>query len=948
MSTDNTAVSTENTAVSRENTGARRDRPRSARARRGAALRATTGATLLLATRRARRDAPLLLGWVALLCLVSMLALAVPRLVLDTVDRGARAAVAEVGAAADLVVRAKVGDPAVSSDYVSLAQVDEVADRLPQNLPTALRRVAEGTTTSVSSPDIRLNREASSPTGVRVEAQFGLLGADQRSSLTLVAGRLPDAAADGDEIEVVVSEEAAESAALGLDTLLDATAPLETNDGEPAVVTARIVGVVAQKPATGDRCEPEWCDYPTMWQPELQESRAGGNTARVTLLGTADGIEVARRLFIDPLDAAIRVPLRGERFTAALVEGVVAETSKLTANSSSLTAGTSGSVSARTGFPDALRDYGARAAASVAQMSLMIAGLFGTAAAVLLLVGALLVRRRSADLALERARGSSLPAVVVRSLAESVVFAAVGVGAGFALAAALVPGGVTDPLPLVVVCAFAVLAPPVQAALVVRGLWSGRRQPANRRDRLQLVGRARARRLVLELALVVLAAAALYSVRSRGLLDARTDGTDPLLAAAPVLLAVAVTLVVLRVQPVVVRAFTALAARSRGAGGLLGAAHAERAVAVLPLLALTLAVALVVGGALVVQTVREGQAAASWQRVGADARVEGTVSAEAADGARAAAGVDAASAMLTRGGVEVDSGAVSASATVIAIDAGFADLAALLPRGEAPGRAALADLAGADAGATDPLPALIDRRLAARVDPDDVVIVVDDERIPVRVVATVDGGPDGYLGDPFVYVDLDALGERLPDPVAATTLLVMGQGAGAAARAVDGADEVVTRADWLRDRRDQPLVRGVDRMTQVTVAAVALLAAIALVTTVAAGARSRSRSLSLLRTLGVRPAFGWVLSFAELAPVVAAALVGGTLAGAGILLAVGPAIGLRILAGGVGDPALALDGTTVLVVVGGALALAVFASAVDIVAHRRDNPGEVLRVGETT
>jgi putative ABC transport system permease protein len=143
-------------------------------------------------------------------------------------------------------------------------------------------------------------------------------------------------------------------------------------------------------------------------------------------------------------------------------------------------------------------------------------------------------------------------------------------------------------------------------------------------------------------------------------------------------------------------------------------------------------------------------------------------------------------------------------------------------------------------------------------------------------------------------------------------------------------------------------VQGVDRMALISVVAVALLAAVALATTVAAGGRSRSRSLSLLRTLGVQRGFGWVLALAELLPLVVAALVGGALAGAGILVAAGPALGLRLLTGGIGDPSLRVDPATVVLVVAGSLVLCAIAIVADVVAHRRDRPGEVLRVGETT
>jgi len=927
---------------------ARRSRPSSRRSRWGATRRSLFAATAMLVRRRASRDAPLLAGWIALLVLATVLAVAVPRLVTDTVDRGARAAVAEVGSAADLVLRVQVGDPNVSSDLVSLAEVVDLVDTVPQNLPDGLARVAGSPTLSAISPGVRLARADVDTEAPRVEGQFGLLGPDQEAGLTLVDGRLPTDTGDGSEIEVAVSEQAADVAALAVGTVLNATVPVAEPDGPPTVVAARVVGIVASaQPVSATACATEWCDLPTMWAPEIDDSRAVDDTVELTLLVTTEGVATAQTLFYDPVVASVRLPLRPERFTGELVNTVVAETDALEANSAPLTAGSPVSSDVRTDFADALRGHGNRAAASVAQMTLMIAGLFGAVAAVLLLVGGLLVRRRAADLALERARGSSLGAVGMRGLAESIVLAVVGAGLGLGLAALVVPGPIADPVPLVVVVAIAVLALPVRAMLVAREAWSGRRQPANRRDRQQIVARVRLRRLVLELVVIALAVAALVSLRSRGLVVARTDGTDPLLAAAPLLLAAAVTLVVLRVQPLAVRAVSALAARSRGAVGVLAAAHAQRAVAVLPLLALTIAVALVVGGSLVVQTVREGQVDASWQRVGADARVEGEFDVDVADELRRAPGVTAAAAQIVQTSVGLDSGAASALATVVAVGPDFAELAQRLPAESAPSDTELAELSAASTGG-DELPVLLDDRLAARVDIDRLVMVFDDDRIPLRVIATVKGGPRGYLDGPAVYADIDALSERLSEVLPPNMILLTGEGAATAALSVADATAVVVRADWLAERRAEPLVQGVERMTLLSVASVALLATIALVTAVAAGGRSRSRSLSLLRTLGVRRAFGWVLALAEIAPLVIAALVGGAVAGAAILVIVGPALGLGLLTGGTGQPGLRIDPWTVVLVVAGSLALCAIAIVVDVVSHRRDRPGDVLRVGEMT
>jgi len=928
----------------------RRTRPASSRARRAAARRSLVAATWLLARRRTRRDAPLVAGWVVLVAVATLLSLVVPHLVLDTVDRGARDAVADIGSAGDLVVRTQIGDPRSSPESITLESLGELAAVVPGNLPPGLAGVADDPSVSVTSPVVRLTRAVADRASPRIEARFGLLGDDQAADLELVDGRLPAEVADGSEIEVVVSREAAAAGVVAVGTVLDAAAQGSASDGPS---TVRVVGVVeAAHPVSPSACATPWCDLPVMWAPGERES-AGATTVEITMLAAPAGIEVAEQLFLEPLEGSVRVPLRPEGFTSDLVTTIVTETDALEAIGEPLSRGTAAEVDVNTEFPDAMRDYDDRAAASVAQMTLMIAGLFGVLTAVLVLVGGLLVRRRSADLALERARGASLASVAVRGLAESVVLAAVGValGIGAAVLTAVATGtaadAAVDPGLLAVVCVVAVVAPPAQAFFAVRPAWAGRREPANRRDRQQLAGRARARRIVLEAAVVALAVASLAAVRSRGLVQSRIDGTDPLLAAAPLLLAVAVTVVVLRLQPLAVRAAAGIAARSRGAVGLLGAAHAERSIAVLPLLALTLATALVVGGSLVVQTIVDGQVDASWQRVGADARVDGPVADGAAETVRGEPGVDAASAVLSRISVELDSGAATAQTTVVAVDDGFARVAQLLPPGLAPDAASLGLLAASSADEGS-IPVIASSQLATRVDLDDSVLVVDGERIPVDVVATFDGGPRGYLNSPFVYVDLEAYGAQLPEAPVANTLLVMGDGAAAAADRVEGATEITTRAGWLDERRGQPLVQGVEWMTRLAIAAVALLAAIALVTTVAAGGRSRSRSLSLLRTLGVRRGFGWVLALAELAPLVVAALVGGAAAGVAILVAVGPALGLRILAGGVGEPPLGIDVFTVVSVVAGSLVLCAVAVAVDTVAHLRDRPGDVLRVGETT
>ena len=161
------------------------------------------------------------------------------------------------------------------------------------------------------------------------------------------------------------------------------------------------------------------------------------------------------------------------------------------------------------------------------------------------------------------------------------------------------------------------------------------------------------------------------------------------------------------------------------------------------------------------------------------------------------------------------------------------------------------------------------------------------------------------------------------------------------------ASAIHDRGSWLDSRRHLALVTGTQQTMLFATIAVALLAAIALLATALAGARERGRSLSLLRTLGLPAGLGWWLALADLLPVVVAAIVGGVLAGVGIVALLEPALGLAVLAGGVSNPATVappLLFVGIAVVTAALLGVSVLA---EVAAHRRDRLSEVLRVGDT-
>ena len=263
-------------------------------------------------------------------------------------------------------------------------------------------------------------------------------------------------------------------------------------------------------------------------------------------------------------------------------------------------------------------------------MSIIIAGVVSVAAVVIALMASLLLTRRENDISLERARGSSVLSTSLRLLVESLVVTAVGLTIGIVGASLVTPGAATSSGLLWVVALVGALSSPVLGALTARRMWTGKREAANRQDRAKVNKVRRARRITLEALAVVVAAAAVVSLRSRSVLETATQGIDPFLAATPVLIALGVVVVVVRLYPLPMRLIQFFAKRTRGVAGVITLAKSREAIPVLPLLGLTLAIAIAVSGGLLVSSVQAGQEQASWDRVGADVRIDSEITDEQA------------------------------------------------------------------------------------------------------------------------------------------------------------------------------------------------------------------------------------------------------------------------------------------------------------------------------
>lgn len=914
-------------------------------------------ASALVASRRARQDVAQLVTTAALVAVTTLLAVVAPGLMLDTLDAGARDAVARAGSTADLLAQVTVGAPRAGARLSTPEGTISLAESMPGLLPPALSQVVTSSTLSVLSGEVTVRQLDGVPWEGEGDlvAQLAMLTPQNTTGLALVEGRLPGKRPleSRAPIEILVSSATAAAAGLDLGSTVDFSLPVTADDaddpqldggadGEPDPITSFEVVGIASKQAGGNAAL--WEDSPRVWAPKTRPAAPGTRSQlRFTGLVSPDGMSAAEKFLDYPLIGTVRNSIDSTRFTSELAASAVEETKALTAAGQSLAGDSQADMSVQSGLAEALKRYPAEARAALAQMSLMMAGVLGIAAVSLILLSRLLVGQRAAAIALERARGASVLSIGLRALLESIVVTIAGSIVGIVVAVIVQPGGLRDLLPIAVVVLVAILAGPLQAMALARGLWTGRREPANRRDRQLLAAKRRWQRIVVEAAVIALAIASLVSIRGRGLLQNRTAGIDPLLVAAPLLLAIAVTIIVIRLYPYPVTAIGAIAQRTRGVLGLLGSVRARAAVAALPLLALALGSALSVTGGLLVDTVRDGQDEAAWQRVGADARIDAELDAGILSELRSAPGVDTVSATRSRGGVSLDLGTTTSTVTIVGIDDAYADVVDALP-GQ-PNTDSLRDLKPTTPGV---LPILVDPETAGRLFSDDIAMYFGPAYITLEVVGSTSVTPDGYTEGPFAFVDRDALAALLPDPFPATRYLVMGDGAAAAVESLD-VDQaaVLTWHEWIEDRRSLALVDGVERAMIFAVVAVALLSIVALVATVIGGARARGRALSMLRTLGMPPRLGWWLALAELGPLIVAAILGGIVSGVVVMVALTPAIGLDILAGGTSIPATSIAPVVFVALTAAGVLLLVLGALADVLVHRRDKLSEVLRVGET-
>ncbi|MCP2266227.1 FtsX-like permease family protein [Promicromonospora thailandica] len=584
-------------------------------------------------------------------------------------------------------------------------------------------------------------------------------------------------------------------------------------------------------------------------------------------------------------------------------------------------------------------------------VAVLAVGPLGATLVVLALGARLVVDRRRAVLALLRARGASGVQLRLLMGGEGLVVglgsAALGFAAGVALTAAT---GVHAPVSAgqVALALAAGLAPAAALALAT--------SPAGLRPtRADLAPRSRSRvRWVLELLVVAAAVLATWLLLSRGVVAGAGagSGVDPLVAAAPLLVSLALTLLAVRAYPWIALAVERALAPRRDLVPFLGAARATRdpAGGPVPAVALVLAVAVAATSVVLYSTVSGGVVREAWRATGADLRVSGPVIDEAAAGQLAGIdGVDAVTPVADAGDAVLQAAGSAPRAHLYTVDAGGL---ARVQRGVAGAPETLGSLTAE--GPDGALPVILTRGAAAPgVAPGStgLTLATGSGTVPVTVVDVVDELPGLPAGRALVLADT-ALLEQATGETSWARLALVGLTGDADRSAVRGEVARLLPTSAVEDPDQQadavlaaPVSGGLVVAFVLAVVLAALLCAVAVVMTLMLAAPARARLLAVLQTLGLSPRQGRGLVGWEIGPWAGIALLVGAVLGVVVPSLVLTAVDVTALTGGTVQPDPAYDPLLLGAATAGFVVAVLAAVGVAAALSRRGEVAAQLRMG---
>jgi putative ABC transport system permease protein len=530
---------------------------------------------------------------------------------------------------------------------------------------------------------------------------------------------------------------------------------------------------------------------------------------------------------------------------------------------------------------------------------LLYVSLIVIGAAVILLAARIIVLRRDGELAMLRARGGSLQQVAAVTGRGALIAALPAAVIGAGLAIAVVPGGTASSAlgwslavvavavalagpPLIAAWRYRKPAPVVNPALITTADTSRRRRIAWRRP-------------VAEVTACAAAIAGLVVLHNQG--QPAGGQINLFVTAAPVLVAIPVVVIMLRLYPLAVRGLFALSARGTGATGFVAMSRATRSslTGVLPAFALVLALCLATFAGMVSDGIVRGETAASWDTTGADALIQpGPASApitpavvqaiERVRGVRHATAVwnDV---LVTPFGQPV---------TVAAVDpAGYAALVATTPFPSVPVAkiGAVSPSAASEPVLASPAAAAVLGRGTAQL-----TALGPVGQVTVRVAGILDSTPAQPGGGAFVVMAQQALsGQPAPNMILVAGSSIDHSQLSAVVNRLT-ADSIITyRASVLASLSSSPLQHGAALIVVLTIVEAAVLGLFIVLLGLALGSADRELTLARLTVMGHERDTRLVM--AETMPAVITAVVAGAVCAVVLPHLIGPSIDLSAFTG---------------------------------------------------
>lgn len=921
--------------------------------------------------RRVRVERPVLLLLFGLTAVTGFVVVAGPRLFDRVADVGLRSDLAGASATQRDLEFQSIGQPdAIAAESLEAAR--ERATVLASQIPPSVRALTGPAVVVIDTARFRLAKPPNYTTVISFRSQT-----DADRHVTLVAGRFPARAARTSDpaipfhLEVAVSQGIATETKLRVGDTYEAV--IDPSDPLLSFVfprpTTRIAITVVGIFAIPHPDEAYWFD-----DTRLAGIRLGGTFEFPIAYASA---LVAPEAYPDlvafelPVSARWRFEVDPSTLDASRLTALVPDLRGLTAEFA--TTANRGGTALHTGLPALVGRFQARQATAASTLSVAAVGPLAVAAGALGIVALLVIRGRRSQVVLARSRGASSAQLLATQLVEGLLVGVPAALLGLAVAVGLVPGRASGlELP------GAALVAGAAALVLVAASWSVSVRPRGRLAREdRSVSRLTPRRLVLDGLAVAVASIGAILLRERGIggvaggsgglagpSGAASTGADPLLALTPALIGAAVGLVAIRAYPLPLRALGWTAARRRDLVPVLALRDAGRhpSGAYLPLLVLTVTIALGTFASVVSVTIERDQVAASWQSVGADYRVEtqdATALAPAVDPS-VVPGVDA----VARGRV-VDGSSITAGGLyrtfgrLLAVDpSAYEQVVAGAPLGDPIPFALTVPPPTAGAGSTDqPIPAVLSSRLATSVTPavavgDTIIVEALGRKLSYLAVAVVDSFPgmtarSSFVVAPFAWVAA-GFGEAqfAPSVFFVRGDATIGERLRATIRGQSGAPVVVSRAEAYASVHDAPLVAGVVTGFVASFAVAAGYAALAIVAGVILDGQRRAREIGFLRTLGVTDRQVAGMTIVEHGLPTAVAVVVGVALGLGVTQLLAPGLALEAFIGP--DAVVRIEVDPVVIVVLALVVVAVVAAAVAASTWlaRRLDLGRILRLAE--